>query len=65
MLNTFEILRVFENVESWLVYAETLFWIVQPYFFSDMINEVSISFFFFLFKTFNEKKKVSYKVLLF
>ena len=49
MLNTFEILRVFENVESWLVYAETLFWIVQPYFFSDMINEVSISFFFLPF----------------
>ena len=32
--------RVFENVESWLVYAETLFWIFQPYFSSDIINKV-------------------------
>ena len=52
--------RVFENVESWLVYAETLFWIFQPYFSSDIINEGGISFFFLFFKTFNEKNKVSY-----
>ena len=32
MLNTFEISRVLENVESWSVYADTVFWIVQPYF---------------------------------
>ena len=56
MLNTFEISRVLENVESWSVYADTLFWIVQPYFSTAIIKEVSISFFFLLFKTFNEKK---------
>ena len=66
MLNTFEISRVLENVESWSVYADTLFWIVQPYFSTAIIKEVSISFFFLLFKTFNEKKKeVSHEVLLF
>ena len=52
--------RMFENVESWLVYAETLFWIFQPYFSSDIINEGGIGFFFLFFKTFNEKNKVSY-----
>ena len=31
MLSIFEFLRVRENVESWLVYANKLFWIAQPY----------------------------------
>ena len=30
MLNIFEFSRVWENVKSWLVYANKLFWIVQP-----------------------------------
>ena len=28
MLNIFELLWVWENVESWLVYANKLFWII-------------------------------------
>ena len=32
MLIIFEFSRVWENVESWLVYANKLFWIVQAYF---------------------------------
>ena len=31
MLNIFEFLRVRENVESWLVYTNKLFWIAQSY----------------------------------
>ena len=38
MLNIFEFLRVWENVESWLVYANKLFWIAQLYFSVDMIK---------------------------
>ena len=32
MLNIFEFSRVWENIESWLVYTNKLFWIAQPYF---------------------------------
>ena len=32
MLNIFEFSRVWENVETWFVYAKKLFWIAQPYF---------------------------------
>ena len=32
MLNIFEFSLVWENVESWLVPANKLFWIAQPYF---------------------------------
>ena len=38
MLNIFEFLQVWENVESWLVYANKLFWIAQPYFSTDIIK---------------------------
>ena len=38
MLNIFEFLRVWENVESWLVYANKLSWIAQLYFSVDMIK---------------------------
>ena len=38
MLNTFEFLRVWKNLESWLVYANKLFWIAEPYFSSDIIK---------------------------
>ena len=31
MLNIFEFSRVWENVESWLTYANKAFWIAQPY----------------------------------
>ena len=39
MLKFFEFLRVWENVEFWLVYASKLFWITQPYFSNDMIKQ--------------------------
>ena len=38
ILNIFEFSRVWENVESWLVYANKLFWIAQPYFSTDIIK---------------------------
>ena len=38
MLNIFELSRVWENIESWLVYANKLFWIAQPYFSTDIIK---------------------------
>ena len=38
MLNMFELLRVWENMESWLVYANKPFWIAQPYFSIDIIK---------------------------
>ena len=62
----FWILAVWENVVSWLVYANyKLFRTAQPYFSTDIIK---LSYFllpFLAFKTFNKKNKVSYKVLLF
>ena len=64
MLNIFEFSWVWKSVESWLVYANKLFWIVQPYFSTDITKKVRASF-FIDFKTFNEKTKVSHKVLLF
>ena len=39
MLNIFEFLRVWEKVESWLVYANKLFRIVQSYFSSDIAKQ--------------------------
>ena len=39
MLNIFEFSRVWENVESWLVYANKLFWIAQPYFSTNIIKQ--------------------------
>ena len=39
MLNIFEFSRVWENAESWLVYANKLFWIAQPYFSNDLIKK--------------------------
>ena len=38
MWNIFEFSRVWENVESWLVYANKLFGIAQPYFCTDIIK---------------------------
>ena len=38
MLNIFELSRVWENIESWLVYANKVFWISQPYFSTDIIK---------------------------
>ena len=38
-LNIFEFSRVWENVESWLVYANKLFWIAQPYFSTNIIKQ--------------------------
>ena len=39
MLNIFEFSRVPENVESWLVNVNKLFWIAQPYFSTDIIKQ--------------------------
>ena len=41
MLNIFEFSPVWENVESWLVYANKLFWIAQPHFSNDIIKRRS------------------------
>ena len=39
MLNIFEYSRVWENVESWLVSANKLFWIAQPSFSTNIIKQ--------------------------
>ena len=40
LLNIFEFLRVWEKVESYLVYANNkLFWIAQPYFLTNIIKQ--------------------------
>ena len=39
MVNIFEFLHVWENVESWLVSANKLFWIAQPYFSTNIIKQ--------------------------
>ena len=39
MLNIFEFSRVWGNVESWLVYANKLFWIAQSYFSTNIIKQ--------------------------
>ena len=38
MLNIFKILSVWENVKTWLVYADQLFWIAQSYFSTEIIK---------------------------
>ena len=48
---------MWENVDSWLVYANQVFRIAQPYFSTDLLKEVGTSFFFPVFKTVNEKIK--------
>ena len=53
MLNIFEFSRVWENVESWLVYANKFFWIVQSYFSTDVIKQSQSQLLFLAFKTFN------------
>ena len=40
ILNIFEFSRVWENVESWSVHVNKLFWIVQPYFSTDVIKRI-------------------------
>ena len=39
MLNIFECSQEWENLESWLVYANKLFWIAQPYFSTDIMKQ--------------------------
>ena len=38
ILNIFEFSQGWENVETWLVYANKLFWIAQPHFLTDIIK---------------------------
>ena len=45
MLNIFEFSQMWENVESWLLYAIKRFWIAQPHFSTDIIVPVSFSCF--------------------
>ena len=52
MLNSFEFSRAWENVESWLVYANKFFWIAQSYF-STNIKQNYFQLLFFAFNTFN------------
>ena len=59
MVNIFELSGMWENVESWLVYAKKLFWIAWPYFSKDMSAS------FLAFTAFNKEFFFSYKVLLF
>ena len=49
MLNIFEFSWVWENVESWLVYANKVFKIAEPYFSTDIIKQ-SASFFLLLLR---------------
>ena len=53
MFNIFEFSRVWENIESWLVYANKPFWIVQPYFLTNIIKQSSSQLLVLAFKTFN------------
>ena len=39
MLKMFEFSRVWENIESWLVYVKNIFWIAQPCFLADIIEQ--------------------------
>ena len=39
MLNIFEFLWVWENVKSWLVYANNLFWTALPYFLNKILKQ--------------------------
>ena len=65
MLNIFEFSRGWENIESWLVYENKLFWIAQPYFWTAIIKQSYYQLLFLAFETFNKEKKVFHKVLLF
>ena len=56
-LSIFEFSREWENVESWLVYANKFFWIAQLYFSTDIIKQSCLQLLFLAFQTFNEKKK--------
>ena len=38
LLNIFEFSQVWENLESWLVYVNMLFWIAQPSFLTYIIK---------------------------
>ena len=45
MLNNFEFSRVWENVGSWLVYANNIFLIAQPYFSINIVKKIGAMFF--------------------
>ena len=42
MSNNFKFSRVRKNVESWFVYTNNHFWIVRPYFLTDMIKPMAL-----------------------
>ena len=52
MWNIFEFSRVWENIESWLVYAYKLFWIAQAYFSTDWIKKKLVQASFSCFQDF-------------
>ena len=39
VLKIFEFSRKWKNVKSWLIYANKLFWIAQPYFSTNIIKQ--------------------------
>ena len=53
MLSIFEFSWVWENIESWFVNANKLFWIAQPYFLTNIIKQSYCQLFFLAFQTFN------------
>ena len=63
MLNLFEFSQVWENVESWLVYANKLLWISQPRMTEQ--NKVSVSFLFLLLRLLMKKIKFLIKFYYF
>ena len=65
MLNMFKLLRVWENVESWLVYSNKLLWIAQSYFSTDIINKFKASFFILLLRLLMKKIKFLIKCYCF
>ena len=62
MLNIFDLSRVWEKIESCLVYANKLFWIAQPDFSTDIIKRTKGQLLFLAFQTFNEKIKFRYNL---
>ena len=49
----FWILEVWENVGSWLVYANNVFLIAQPYFSTNIVKQNWCHVLFLAYKTFN------------
>ena len=62
MLNIFKLSQVWKNVESWLVYANKLFWNCPTMFLDWHNNTKLLAASFFAFETFNEKKNMKFLI---